>query len=377
MLKTYSFKLYNSKRNKPLIKLIEFSAEIYNHCIALHKRYYKLYHVYLDKYKLQSHITKLKKLKRYSHWSELNSQAIQDITDRIDRAYQLFFSNLKRKVRCAPPSFKKRRKYKSFTLKQTGYKLLDGNKIKIGKKECKFFKSRDITGKVKAVTVKRNILGDIYICIVCEQESTLAYSKLRTGKSVGFDFGLKKFLTASDGNDVESPLFFKQHQNSIKKLNRSLSRKKPGSKKRQKAKHKLAKEHIKITNQRKDYHFKLAIMLCVAYDIICLEDLNIKGMQRMWGKKVSDLSHSKFVDILNQQAVKYGTKIIEIPRFYPSSKTCHICGHVLNELALKVRSWVCPSCNVLHDRDYNAAVNILRVGTSTLVGDTVSPSSLG
>ena len=108
MIKTYCFKLYESKRNKHLHRLINLSAEIYNHCIALHKRYYKLYKTYLNKSRLQAHITKLKKLDRYKHWNNLGSQAIQEITYRIENAYTLFFRNLKRKIRCAPPSFKKR-----------------------------------------------------------------------------------------------------------------------------------------------------------------------------------------------------------------------------------------------------------------------------
>ena len=129
MIKTYCFKFYNSKRNKHLHRLIDLSAEIYNHCIALHKRYYKLYKMHLNKSRLQAHITKLKKFERYKHWNNLGSQAIQEITDRIENAYTLFFRSLKRKVRCAPPSFKKRVKYKSFTLKQAGYKLLDDNAV--------------------------------------------------------------------------------------------------------------------------------------------------------------------------------------------------------------------------------------------------------
>jgi len=383
MIKAYCFKLYNRKQNKHLIELINLSAEIYNHCIALHKRYYRLYGVHLNKVKLQAHIAKLKKLNKYSHWNNLNSQAIQNITDRIENAYTLFFRNLKRKVKCAPPSFKKRRKYKSFTLKQTGYKLVDDNAVLIGKRKYKFFKSREIPlssaqyGNIKTVTIKRDSIGDLYIYFTCEIENIFIPVRTRTGKIVGFDFGLKTYLKASDKNDIESPLFFKESQNKIKKLNRSLSRKQKGSNHRKQAKRSLCKQHLKIANQRKDFQFKLANQLCSEYDVICLEDLNIKAMQRMWGKKISDLSHSSFVNLLKQQAEKYDVIISEIPRFYPSSKTCSNCGCVVDEMPLKVRSWVCPACNAEHDRDFNASVNILRVGTSTLGGDIVSPASAG
>jgi len=376
MIKTYCFKLYNSKHNKHLHRLINLSAQIYNHCIALHKRYYKLYKTHLNKSKLQEHITKLKKLEKYKHWNNLGSQAIQEITDRIENAYTLFFRNLKRKVRCAPPSFKKRIKYKSFTLKQAGYKLLDDNCVLIGKRKYKFFKSREIDGKIKTVTIKRDTIGDIYIYFVCEID-TVQQVRARTGKSVGFDFGLTTYLKASDGNDIESPLFFKESQAIIKKLNRALSRKQKGSNNRRKAKRALTKHHIKIANQRKDFQFKLINQLCENYDLICLEDLNIKAMQMLWGKKISDLSHSSFVNLLKQQALKYDVIISEIPRFYPSSKTCSSCGVVVDELPLKVRSWTCTTCDAVHDRDFNAAVNILRVGIATLGGVPVNPAFAG
>jgi putative transposase len=290
MIKTYSFKLYNSKHNNKLHKLINLSAEIYNHCIALHKRYYRLFGQHLNKSQLQAHITKLKKLEKYKHWNNLNSQAIQEITDRIENAYTLFFRNLKRKIRCSPPSFKKRVKYKSFTLKQSGYKLLDDNCVLIGKKKYKFFKSRDVDGKIKTVTIKRDTLGYIYIYFVCDID-TVQSLRARTGKIVGFDFGLKTYLVASDKEDIGSPLFFKDSQNIIKKLNRELSHKQRGSNNRKKAKRALTKQHIKIANQRKDFQFKLVKQLCGKYDLICLEDLNIKAMQRLWGRKICDLSH--------------------------------------------------------------------------------------
>jgi len=286
--------------------MVHLSAEIYNHCIALHRGYYRLYKVYLKKTKLQAHLTKLKKLECYKHWNNLNSQAIQDITDRIERAYTLFFRNLKRKIKCSPPGFKKRKKYKSFLLKQTGYKFGNDNTVCIMKKQYKFWKSRDFDGKIKTVTIKRNSIGDFYIYVVCELDTSISPIKIRSGKSVGFDFGVKNYLTASDKNNIESPLFFKQSQNKLKKSHKVLSRKKKGSNNRWKALQTLDKQYIKIVNQRKDFQFKLANQLCKEYDIICLESLNLKGMQKRWGKKISDLSHGNFVSILKHQSIKYG-----------------------------------------------------------------------
>ena len=194
-MKTYCFKLYKAKRNRKLHKVINIAGIIYNHCIALHKRYYRLFKKSLNIYKLQKHLTKLKKIGKFSYFKEVGSQAIQDITQRIDRACKLFFRNLKHKIRTAPPSFKKIRKYKSFTLKQAGWKLLKDNVIEINKQKYKYFKSRDIEGIVKTITIKRDTLGDIYLYFVCETNENKVLA--RTGKSVGYDFGLKQFLTAS------------------------------------------------------------------------------------------------------------------------------------------------------------------------------------
>ncbi len=379
-MKTYCFKLYQSNQNKHLHKEINLAGSIYNHLIALHKRYHRLYGKHLNANKLMKHITKLKKQERFAYWNQLGSQAIQDIAQRIERGYRLFFRNKKLGIKSAPPSFKKVRKYKSFTLKQAGYWLLEGNKIFILGRVYKYFKSRDIEGRVKTLTVKRNTLGEIFIYLTCEIEEAPVESRL--GESIGLDFGLKRFLVASDETIIESPLFFKQGIKKIRKLNRILSRKRRASPKRvsnnyKKASKDLARAHKRIANKRKDYHFKLARELAKKYALICIEDLNIKAMQKVWGKKVSDLGYSQFVNILRYQSLKAGSRVIEIPRFYPSSKTCSNCGYILEDIPLDAREWACPKCSSIHDRDINAAVNILRVGTSTLVGEGVRPASAG
>lgn len=374
-MKTYKFKLYQHKRNRYLERQIDLAGIIYNHCIALHKRYYRLYGKSLNVYALMKHLTKLKKLPKYSDWNSLGSQAIQDIAQRIDRGYKLFFRNREHGIKSSPPSFKKVKKYKSFTLKQAGYKLYSDNRIKIGDRIYKYHKSREIEGKVKTVTVKRDSLGDLYIYVVCETSNNEILP--RTGKSVGYDFGLKMFLTASDGKNIVSPEFFKQSQKQIAKLNRELSKKQKGSNHYKQAKRRLAKAHKRLANKRRDFHFKLALKLASEYATICIEDLNIKAMQKLWGRKISDLSHSSFVNILKYQCSKTGSTVIEIPRFYPSSKTCSACEFVYEELTLGDRKWTCPNCGILHDRDLNAATNIHRVGTSTLGVETVRPTQVG
>lgn len=361
-MKTYCFKLYRSKRNTSLHYQINVAGRIYNHCIALHNRYYKMYGKHLNRFALQKHLTKLKKLNKFSYMNELGSQAVQDVVERIDRAFQLFFRNVKRRVRCSPPNFKKVRQYKSFTLKQTGWKLdEETHTLTIRKRAYRYFQSRKISGKVKTVTIKRDNLGDFYCYVVTD--ATDFEVRTRTGESVGFDFGLKKFLTASDGNDIISPLFFTQNAKLVQQMHREFSCKRKGSNNRRRAKLKLARLYRRIYNQRHDFHFKLARKLCIKYDTICIEDLNVKGMQRLYGRKIGDLAFSEFVNILKYEASKFGTTIIEVDRFFASSQICHCCGEKNSAVKdLAVREWICPKCGSKHDRDRNAAINILNEG---------------
>lgn len=362
-MKTFRYKLYKSEHNAKLHKQINAAGLTYNHCIALHNRYYKLFGKFLNQNKLKKHLTKLKRLPKFSYLSEFGSQAVQDVAERINRAFDLFFRNVKRKVRCSPPKFKKVRRYKSFTLKQTaGWKLDENNRtITINGQSYKYFRSRRIGGKVKTLTIKRDNLGDIYVYIVTDAKNFEI--ETRTGKSVGLDFGLKTFLKASDGKDVTSPLFFAENAKSIAEASRELSHKIKGSNNRRRARLHLARLHKKAANQRHDFHFKLARRLCLEYDTICIEDLKVKAMQRLWGRKISDLAFSDFVKILKYEVSNYGTLIVEVGKFFASSQLCHVCGEKNPEVKdLKVRRWKCPNCGAEYDRDTNAALNILREG---------------
>jgi len=369
MIRTYKYKLYKTKKDKHIHNIINISGIIYNHCIALHKRYYKLYGKHLNKFQLQKHITKLKKRNKYSFWKRVPSQAIQDITERIDKAYKLFFYNQKRGIKSSSPNFKKIRKYKSYTLKgKVGYRL-ENNIISLNGYKYKFWLSRQINGTIKTIIVKRDNIGDFYICITLKKEDSKR--NVASGKSVGIDFGLKTFLTLSDKTEIEAPLYHLKNLTKLKRLNRNLSKKKKGSNSRKRAKLQLAKLHIKTANQRRDYFHKLSNKLANNYDNIFIEDLNMKAMQMMWGRKVSDLAFSEFINIL-----EYKANVTKIDRFYPSSKTCSNCGAVKKDLDLKTRIYRCDACDFEIDRDLNASINIKRVGTSTLAGEVVRAISV-
>ncbi len=377
---TYRFKLYRSKRNKHLSRLIDVAASIYNHAIALHKRYYRRFKKHLAANRLKKHLTKLKIKRKFKFWNQLNSQAAQDVIERIDRAYDLFFENLKKnsKRRVSMPNFKKREKYKSFTLKQTGYKFLRGNKIKIGKRVYKFFKSRDIKGAVKIVTVKRDSLGDFYLFVVCkvvEKQEVLTV----TGHSAGIDFGLKTFLKLSNGDEIHSPEFLKANLKKLRQINREFSHKQKGSANLRKAKLKLVRQHRKIANLRRNFHFEKSRELLKSYDILYFETLNLSAMKKLWGRKVSDLGFADFLSIIKHLAKKFVWKeVCQINLFEPSSKTCSECLFINPDLQLREREWNCSNCGSRHDRDTNAAMNIKRVGASTHVGEEVrlAPASI-
>lgn len=323
---------------------------------------------HLNCHKLQSHIAKLRKRKTF--WQTVGSQAVQDICQRIEKAYQLFFKHHKKGVR--PPGFKKVRRYKSFTLKQAGYKFLGGNQIKIGNRVYQYWNSRPIEGTVKTLTIKRTRLGELFMVVVVDGASESSFSEItvETSRIAGFDFGLKTFLSCSDGTKIESPQFLRQSLNAIKKASRQHSKKRKGSANRERARLNLVRKHENVLNRRSDWFWKLAHDLTDRFDVLCFETLNLKGMQRLWGRKISDLAFGEFLQIIEWVAKKKDKQAIFINRWYPSSKTCNHCGYVLKELDLSIREWRCRSCQSVNGRDENAALNIQRVGASTLkLGD--------
>lgn len=225
---------------------------------------------------------------------------------------------------------------------------------------------------MKTVTIKRSPLGELYLVVVVEAEQA-EHIKVETGNSAGFDFGLKQFLTCSEGSeyDVPSPQFLKQSLKRLKQANRSLSRKRNGSNNWHKARLDLARQHEAVVNRRQDWFWKLAHRLTDQFDVLCFEDLNLKGMQKLWGRKVNDLAFASFMSTLEWVAEKSGRRVVCIDRWYPSSKSCSHCGYVNQELKLADREWVCSSCGTHHtDRDRNASLNIKAVGASTVgLGD--------
>jgi putative transposase len=268
---------------------IDISSEIWNHSVALKKRYYKIFGKGLPKAKLQSHLAKLRN-RRFPHWKAVGSQSVQGITDRLYLGWEAFFKGDSKR----PPTFCKRRKYRSFTLKQTGYQLLGRGRIKILGRAYRFNQSRTIGGTIKTVNVRRDALRDIYLTFSCDEVQQPEPAP-KTGQSAGADFGLKDFLTLLTGEKIAAPLPLKAELRHLRKAQRVLSRKQKGSKARNRARLDVARVHKKVANVRNDWQWKQARLLVTVFDLLVFETLNIKAMHQLWGRKVGDLGLADFL----------------------------------------------------------------------------------
>jgi putative transposase len=357
--KTYKYRLYrNDKKDQHLRHKLFVASTIWNHCIALQRRYYRLTGKYISLHDMNVHVLKLRKRERFALWCDLHSQACQEVCRRVDDAYQRFFNKLAK----GRPKFRKAKKYSSFTFPQSGYKV-EGNSVTIDGKTYKFVKHREMGGQIKTLTIKRDAVGRLWLVFSVVEKMAIG-GEARTGQIGGFDFGLKTFLTDDEGRAHSSPHYFAQGIRKTRKLSRDLSRKVEGSKRRKRARRALAKQHSDVANQRRDHHFKLAHRLCDEYDVLYFEDLNLQGMKALWGRKVSDLGFGSFMRILEWVAFKRGKSVVKIDRFAPTTKTCSGCGQKHN-LTLRDRVLNCD-CGLTIDRDHNAAINIKTAGASAV-----------
>lgn len=355
--RSYKYRLYRcDKKDRHLRQMLFIASTVWNHFIALQKRYYRLTGKYISLVEMNKHVLNLRRSKRFALWQGLHSQVCQDVCRRVDDGYQRFFTKLARR----PPKFRKAKKYRSFTFPQSGYKV-DDNRILIAGVTYKFVKHRAMASQIKTLTVKRDSIGRLWLTFSVLESMTV--NETSTGKSGGFDFGLKDFLVDDDGTRYASPEFYKQDIRQTRKLHRQLARKVKGSKGWKQARRALARQQARLADKRRDHHFKLAHHICAERDSLYFETLHLRGMKALWGRKVSDLGFAQFLNVVSWVAFKQGKIVRQIAAFTPTTQLCSSCGKRHN-LTLKDRTLDC-SCGLVIGRDHNAAINIKTVGAST------------
>lgn len=364
--KTYKFRLYpNKEQEKMLANYFGSVRFVYNHFLAKRKEQYEQTRKISNYYEQAKELTAMKKTEAFSWLKEINSQTLQHALRHLETAYVNFF-----KGRTRFPRFHSKKHGGSFAVPQ--HFKVEGNRIFIPKFKggIRFAKSQDVLGELRNMTVSVTPGGKYYVCIMAQVE---VGDLEKTNLSVGIDLGLKDFVITSNGDRYSSNKFIKKYSKKLATMQKHLSRKKKGSGSWNRQRIKVARLQEKIMSCRKDKLHKISINLIRRYDVVCCEDLNIKGMvrNRHLAKSVSDASWSTFVTMLEYKAKWYGKTLVKIDRFYPSSKTCHYCGHVKEDLSLSDRYYTCPNCGELIDRDLNAAKNILDEGLRNISAGTV------
>lgn len=356
--KAFRYRLYpNKEQQAGLTVQFGHARFVYNWVLAVRNNYYKEHKKDLGYYELKRMVTALKRQSEYAWLKESDSQVLQAKVEDLDRSFANFFNK-----RARYPRFKKRRGHQSIRWPQR-FKF-EGDRVYLPKVGwVKTVLHRPLEGTPKSITVSKTKSGEYYVSVLCEVE----VSVLPNGKPpVGVDLGLKDFAVLSTGEKVEHPKYLRKAERRLKKLQQRLSRKKKGSANREKARLLVARQHEHVARQRSDFLHKLSRRLVAEHGTIHLEDLNIRGMlaNHKLAKSIADSGWGMLGRLCEYKAEWYGSQILRADRFYPSSKTCSVCGYVSHDLTLSDRFWTCGSCGAHHDRDINAAINLLHKTTA-------------
>lgn len=365
MFKAIKIRIYPTTEQVDFInKQLGCCRFVYNNCLAFRKESYQKEHVSVSSSSAVKHITDLKK--DYEWLKDVHSKVLQQSVRDMNQAYENFF-----KLHKGFPKFKsKHDNRQSCRFPKDAFIGVRGNRIDLIKvlKDIHFKCSRNDERylnknqeKVKSITLTKEPCGKFYLKVLIEKSLKQVS---QSQNMVGLDLGIKNFAVTSDGQVIENLHIKKNEENRLKRLQRQISKKVIGSKNREKARLRFAKLNEKIRNRKLHFLHDVTNHLIDENQVIVMEDLNVKGMVRNHNlaESISEVNWGEFRLILTYKAAWYGRQLVFINRFYPSSKRCNHCGYINEGLTLKDRQWVCPECGSLIDRDYNAALNILREG---------------
>ncbi|PSB05831.1 transposase [filamentous cyanobacterium Phorm 46] len=365
MYKAYKYRIYPTSDQEVLLaKSFGCARWFWNYALNLCQETYKNTSKALSRGYIQGLLPALKK--EHEWLKEPYSQCLQVVALNLSTAYKNFFDK-----RAMPPNFKAKHGRQSISYPQNV--KFDGEYInlpKIGLVFCR--RHRDFEGAIKTVTVSRNPDGKHFVSVLIDDGKEKPESA-PAGKAIGIDVGLTHFAIISDGSKFANPKHFVKRQRNLKRKQQKLSRKKKGSQNRKKARLAVAKVHSKIARCREDFRNLLSRKIVNENQVIAVENLNIKGMVKNHNlaKAISDVGWGMFCTMLKYKTESEGKQYVEIDRWFPSSKTCHVCLNQVEKLPLDVRTWTCKHCGTHHDRDVNAAINIrdealriLALGTS-------------